>query len=156
MIDQLKELLQMQKELDERILQGKLYPAEQMKIALFVELGEMMQELPSYFKHWKKNAVDNREKALEEYVDALHIQLSLFSFYRLERYVEICNYEYTDDDELQDFSICLQSAAINYDNAMGLMDLFCLGRKLGFTWEEIYRTYKAKNKINHERQDNGY
>ena len=86
MLEQLKELLEMQRVLDEAILKehDNVYDekiAAQMKIALFVELGELMNELPTRFKHWKKTAVDNREKALVEYVDALHFQLSLFNYY---------------------------------------------------------------------------
>ena len=50
--------------LDTRILNGNEYPENKMSIALFVELGELMNELPTYFKHWKKSAVDNKEKAL--------------------------------------------------------------------------------------------
>lgn len=86
MLDQLKELLEMQRVLDDAILKehGKVYDetiAEQNKIALVVELGEMMNELPTKFKHWKSTAKDNREKALVEYVDALHFALSLFNHY---------------------------------------------------------------------------
>lgn len=31
-----------------------------------------------------------------------------------------------------------------------------LGEMLGFTWEEIEQAYYDKNKINHQRQENGY
>ena len=82
MLKQLEELLKLQKELDEAILkeQGIVWDEkieEQTKVALFVELGELMNEMPTKFKHWKKTAVDNREKALIEYADALHFALSL-------------------------------------------------------------------------------
>lgn len=61
MLEQLKELLEMQKTLDESILKehGNVYDeeiAEKMKVALFVELGELMNEFPTKFKHWKKTA----------------------------------------------------------------------------------------------------
>src|SRR5699024_12342750 len=37
------------------------------------------------------------------------------------------------------------------------LELFLkLGEMLGFTWEQIEESYFAKNKINHERQANGY
>ena len=82
MLEQLKELLEMQRVLDEAILkeQGIVWDEkieEQTKVALFVELGELMNEMPTKFKHWKKTVVDNREKALIEYADALHFALSL-------------------------------------------------------------------------------
>ena len=52
MLEQLKELLEMQRVLDEVILKehGNIYDekiADQMKIALFVELGELMNEMPT-------------------------------------------------------------------------------------------------------------
>ena len=45
------------------------------------ELGELMNELPTYFKYWKKTSADNKEKALEEYVDCLHFAVSLLNYY---------------------------------------------------------------------------
>lgn len=49
----------MQRVLDEAILKehGNVYDekiAEQMKIALFVKLGELMNEMPTKFKRWKR------------------------------------------------------------------------------------------------------
>ena len=84
MLDQLKELLEMQRVLDESIFKEHgitEYPLENMKLALFDELGELLHEFPTKYKHWKKSAVDNREKGLEEYVDVLHFMLSLCNYY---------------------------------------------------------------------------
>ena len=36
------------------------------------------------------------------------------------------------------------------------MYLFDIGNNLGFTWDEIYKAYKAKNQVNYERLANGY
>lgn len=156
MIEQLKELLQMQEELDEKILNGKDYPVEQMKIALFVELGELMNELPTKFKHWKKSAKDNRENALVEYVDALHFQLSLFNYHKLTVSKFLHDYDSLPYGRSEDINDCLLSCIKYCDNCMGLLALFNLGYILEFSWEEIYNTYKSKNKINHERQNNNY
>lgn len=156
MINQLKELLEMQKALDEAILKErgiKEYPYENMRIALFVELGELMNEFPSKFKHWKKNAIDNHEKGLEEYVDCLHFKLSIY------------NYEYTCKDifhDLPDYNKCIQKAPclrtlieISFEFS-DFNSFFVLGNILGFTWEEIYNAYKKKNQVNYERLKNGY
>src|SRR5690625_7965714 len=35
-------------------------------------------------------------------------------------------------------------------------DFVSLGSRLGFTWKEIEQAYYEKNKINHERQTDGY
>ena len=159
MLDQLKELLDMQRVLDDAILKehGKVYDetiAEQNEIALFVELGEMMNELEPLFKHWKKKPKYNREKALVEYVDALHFALSLFNHYgypikTMGHTYKIKIKEYSID--LEDILNCVRNNASN-----NLTGLFILGNKLGFIWEEIYNAYKAKNAVNYERLRNGY
>ena len=160
MLEQLKELLKMQRVLDEAILKehGNVYDekiAEQMKIAFFVELGELMNEMPTKFKHWKKTAKDNREAALVEYVDALHFQLSLFNYYKF--IINESIHDYNNISEIyQSVYECLSSIIILNGSEFGLTSLFELGKLLGFTWDEIYQAYKAKNEINYERLKNGY
>lgn len=165
MLEQLKELLEMQKVLDETILKehGNVYDEkidEQMKIALFVELGELMNEVPTKFKHWKKTAKDNREAALVEYVDALHFALSLTNHSKAQGEFDDCYESYSDLVHL-DYSWILylimnecfdETSNLN----MILGHLFILGNKLGFTWDEIYKAYKDKNAINYERLKSGY
>lgn len=157
MLEQLKELLDMQRVLDESIFKEHgiaEYPLENMKLALFDELGELLHEYPTKYKHWKKTAVDNREKGLEEYVDCLHFALSLANhfgddvFYKYER----C----TLDVELPYliYEVC-NSAIYEYSNAI-LEDLFNLGNYFGFTWDEIYSAYKKKNAVNYERLRSNY
>lgn len=158
----MKELLEMQRVLDEAILKehGLVYNgaiANKMKIALFTELGELMNELPTRFKHWKKTAVDNHEKALVEYVDALHFQMSLFNCYESKIDEKIHNYD--DEEEslfCDDILECLIKAVSFCDNKTGLSYLFDLGKNLGFTWEEVYNAYKDKNQVNYERLKSGY
>lgn len=161
MLEQLKELLEMQRVLDEAILKehGNIYDdkiADQMKVALFVELGELMNEMPTKFKHWKKTAKDNREKALVEYVDALHFQMSLFNYYELE--IREIYHDYNDmpAGRAKDIITCLSTPVNECDDILGLSHLFDLGYLLGFTWSEIYEAYKNKNAVNYERLKNGY
>lgn len=162
MLEQLKELLEMQRVLDEAILKehGNVYDekiAEQMKIALFVELGELMNELPKKFKHWKSTAKDNREAALVEYVDALHFQLSLFNHFEVK--VDEDFHDYNETREYYKWGTindCLIISTLYSDQKAGLSGLFNLGNLLGFTWDEIYQAYKDKNAINYERLKNGY
>lgn len=74
-------LLLAQQVLDANILSNMDYKinSEQLMTNLFlafiVELGEFANELRT-FKHWSKKS-GNKEKALEEYVDALHFLLSI-------------------------------------------------------------------------------
>lgn len=132
-LTELAELLEMQQKLDESILKEKgitEYPVDEIETALIVELGELMNEFPTKFKYWKSTAVDNRKKGLEEYVDCLHFALS------------IANYL---------FGLTEGKKIYHY-----LVYLFELGYILGFTWNEIYKAYKDKNKVNYERLQNGY
>ncbi len=165
MLEQLKELLEMQRELDNAILKehGNVYDrniAEKNKIALLVELGEMMNELPTYFKHWKFTAENNREKALVEYVDALKFELSLFNYYKetveymneYDNYGKLIKSTLKLSEVLLTCIICLSESEVK----LSLEWLFNIGNYLGFTWEEIYKAYKAKNAVNYERLKNGY
>lgn len=163
-LEQLNEMIEMQRQLDEYIMdkQGVEYDthiAEKISLALFVELGELFNELPSGFKYWKPNAVDNRDKALVEYVDCLHFAMSL--------------HYYKDDEIATDNLKMFEHNNTNlYENISNIMDslfhidpycniytsllegILLLGSRLGFTWEEIYKTYIKKNKINYDRQIN--
>lgn len=160
MLDQLKELLEMQRVLDESILTAKgikEYPLENMKVALFVELGELMNEFPTKFKHWKSSAKDNREKGLVEYVDCLHFVLSLANqdeYFELHTPYEEAQFKYIHGIWE---TINLISRAIEGDFFISLfLGLFQLGKELGFTWEEIYEAYKRKNEVNYQRLRSGY
>ena len=159
-------LREQQRLLDAHILNGRSYDEEmatKMKIARFVELGELLNDLPSLFKYWKHTAKDNRDKALFEYVDVLHFQLSLLNYYRIttDKY---CDYEYLQFfvkrmkrlHHEQDLYHMLQLITCAQDESKATSNLLKLGIMLGFTWEEIYTTYMIKNQINHARQDEGY
>lgn len=158
MLEQLKELLEMQRVLDESIFKEHgitEYPLENMKLALFDELGELLHEFPTEYKHWKKSAVDNREKGLEEYVDCLHFALSITNyFYISDENLPI----YNEWHEKWNLFMMLQEIVTDiYEfESFVLGDLFRIGNYFGFTWEEIYSTYKKKNAINYERLRNNY
>ena len=164
MIEQLNELLEMQWALDNSILTRKgitKYPKENMKIALFVELGELMNELPTKFKHWKSTAIDNREKALVEYVDCMHFALSLTNANK-----EDCDRDFALNVGISDYNsheitllseLSIHKLLLNITQFEGnLSYLFALGVKLGFEWDEIYKAYKDKNEVNYNRLRSGY
>ena len=128
-----------------------------IKTALFVELGELMNEVPTCFKHWKKHCSDDREKALEEYVDCLHFSLSLAYHYQVP--ISFVYHDYDNVGKLADvygIDQLLIDIVTESDNSRGLHALFLLGNKLGFSWDEIYCAYNKKNKINYERQETNY
>lgn len=166
----LSELLEIQQALDEAIYRDKNikeYPEEKVEIALFVELGELLNELPSTFKYWKEQGKDNREKALIEYVDCLHFALSLTNFnaesilkalkdqrLEVEDYSYSINSLYSTKDTgdlhylLQEITTTREEVKIGY--------LFDIGNILGFKWEEICKAYKEKNAVNYKRLQSGY
>lgn len=159
MLDQLKELLEMQRVLDESIFKEHgitEYPLENMKLALFDELGELLHEFPTKYKHWKKTAVDNREKGLEEYVDVLHFALSIsYQFYDGSE-----GYEHYDNchsnESLSELYWSMWTWTTAEGGRMILKKLFQIGNHFGFKWSEIYSAYKKKNEVNYERLKSNY
>lgn len=161
---ELAELLEMQQALDTAILEEHKvtrYPKFKIENALFVEIAETLNELPSIFKYWKKTAQDNREKALIEYVDALHFALSLTNnnpqtflenegfadkYLRYRRKIRLA--DINEEVQMTIYAMMLTSEYLHY--------LFYLGNILGFTWEEVYKAYKEKNAVNYERLKTGY
>jgi dimeric dUTPase (all-alpha-NTP-PPase superfamily) len=122
----LKELLEMQAELDKEIIGNDMsiktgktklindfyynnsHLLTQTILALQVELSEFANETRC-FKHWSTKGLKDmdNEKALEEFIDALHFYLSI-------------------------------------------------ANQLEWTEGEIVQAYMKKNKINYDRQKNGY
>lgn len=97
---------------------------------------------------------------LEEYVDCLHFILSIglelgfekqtaHSFKNGNSILGQFNSIYS---ELS--SLYYHRQMYNYQRALNL--IIGLGELLDFTWEEIEQSYYEKNRINHERQENGY
>ena len=101
---------------------------------------------------------------LEEYVDCLHFILSIGNelgesnvdnwfvdedteLYKSKNIVEQFIYMNGEITEIYQYDFSYKALVYR---------MLCLGEMLGFTWEQIEESYFAKNKINHERQANGY
>ena len=170
----LEKLFEMQRKLDERIIEEKgLYGQDLLDkkiLALQVELGELANEWRG-FKYWSKNQeprtvkyIENRKHRqnplLEEYVDCLHFLLSI----GLESEIGA----FTGDElmiikmgtiEMQ--FITLFKATVTFLEDISyyqeMWELFLgLGEMLGFSWEEVEEAYMQKNAENHRRQEVGY
>lgn len=101
---------------------------------------------------------------LEEFVDCLHFILSignsvnmkvrrprkLVSFF--ENVTGDFNSVFRIIAEWNKFNLLLDEDLFY----LGLNNFLALGDSLGFTWEQIEQAYMDKNKVNHERQQNGY
>lgn len=98
---------------------------------------------------------------LEEYVDCLHFILSIGNDIEIKLTEQLpgvfVNYTTLDSFEITFFYIAKFSerrTSLLYKNI--LIIFTHLGNLLGFTWEQIEQAYFSKNKINHDRQANGY
>lgn len=104
---------------------------------------------------------EDRNPLLEEYVDCLHFFLSIAR--QLDVPAE--KLENTDSPVIEReivnaFSGLMSSVGMIrvYEPAFyhSWNDFIALGECLGFTWDEIVAAYMDKNRVNHERQKNGY
>lgn len=183
---QLEQLFQIQQDLDRKImdnhqLQGAdLIPAK--LLALKVELGELANETRC-FKFWSLKPASEQAVILEEFVDGLHfifsIGLDLGYDQKLSSDISADAVEGGEAQEqienlpqgaqtktknraLDSFLEVYQQIA-SFQRSQSLEDymkLFqqyvSLGCILGFQWEEIEQAYLDKNKVNHQRQVEGY
>ena len=112
--------------------------------------------------------IERKNPLLEEYVDCLHFILSIGDDLGITyELVDIRDYtEYTTTfvfsglffqiSNLEEDLYNHREYKLESDYGMIFQVFLALGKKLGFTWEQIEESYFAKNKINHERQANGY
>src|SRR5690625_2040353 len=132
---------------------------EQKVMALLVEVGELANETRC-LKVWSVKPPSDRSVIAEEYVDGIHFILSL----GLEIGIEDIRME-GQESMKESTSLFLDVfEAIDHfkrDREWGTYEkLFStyltLGNKLGFLANDIQDAYIKKNKINFERQEQGY
>lgn len=107
---------------------------------------------------------------LEEYVDCLHFILSIGNelgigpeHEKMKQFVRMEKLEYSTVTELftgafEEFSrlATLRGLIDEMNYVFGFLRFLNIGANLGFTWEQIEQAYYNKNKVNFERQANGY
>lgn len=181
----LEKMLAAQKALDERIVKEKGLEGKDLVantyVSLDVELGEMANEA-RWFKHWSNDQEPRKESLLEEYVDALHFFLSI----AIQKGLEDEIFVDTRVLKNSDFKIgstrstgCLVSQVgisnqylrikkllygsmsrrqkDKYYFSLAWFNFLVLGvHEFGFTLEQIEQAYFKKNKVNHQRQEDGY
>lgn len=159
MLEKLKELLEMQRALDENIYttHNVEYDEEKSYLALIDEIGELNHELKAKWCWWKKTVKPvDREKVLDELVDVWHFALSIFYhhfYFDNGIYVKECNINVYENYKL----FLIYKMLLNkYLNQHILELMIALTHKLGFTFDDVYEAYKKKNAINYERLKNGY
>ncbi len=110
---------------------------------------------------------------LEEYVDGFHFILGIGNDLNITHIDEAWISEmgdYSEESTTETFIKLIDSASsvYLYEDDINVQEriyeelfltFIALGleeRHLGFTWEQIEQAYFAKNKVNHERQEQGY
>lgn len=164
-----KELFDMQNKLTNNTLEKRKLILDDIfykdMLAILVELGEMANEWRG-FKYWSVDQKERRNTMLEEYVDCLHFMLTIGNNIQneitsivpfisdesitktiLDVFIKTSNF-IESTDESQD------KAKIKY--IIMFRSFLGLGKKLNFTFVEIYQGYLDKNKINYRRIANGY
>ncbi|MDA4083823.1 dUTP diphosphatase [Bacillus cereus] len=173
----ISELIEMQKELDRRIGYKGNDKLDMLFRALLVEIGEAWNETRA-FKMWSVGFGTPKDGLLVELVDGFHflmnivIELDRFTLRRRivamfrEQYIMKKNvlsvnmlFEWYMQDILTAKRAWCQYRDLNVTlthlhKAFGIFFRLCY--LYGYTYEDIVRAYKEKNKENFERQDNGY
>jgi dimeric dUTPase (all-alpha-NTP-PPase superfamily) len=160
----LKYMIELQGGLMEHIKKAKgldVIPLNDTVFALLVELGELANEV-KFFKYWSKNNKPT-EKTLEEYIDGLHFVLQIgilggFDFSQSLKHGKWLTLQMQFSDLFKRVAAMTGIYGSYNEGAFKkILELYLsLGEMLGFTPEEIEKAYLEKNKVNHERQRDGY
>lgn len=132
----------------------------ELKLALIVELAETANEIRS-FKFWSNKPSSAKPIVLEEYVDGIHFITSLCIYYKVNPVFEVNEATpLTNKIDITNGFIQLFKEACEINNAQQAQAWYCkylqFGLNLGFNIDEIQNAYDAKNKVNHQRQENNY
>lgn len=170
-----RKMLKLQAKLDERIVKGNgitykdLLDGNLYVAAILDEIGELNHELKADWCWWKKTQtpVDDK-KVMEEFVDVLHFVLSWQLAHHevtglpLSKFTAIAFSEYENPiaaTETRRVVPAFQPMMLRlseWNNYPPVSQLMWLMRNLKLDFEDVYQAYLAKNKVNHQRQDQGY
>lgn len=163
----IKEMLQMQKKLDEAIMKEyglNEIDEENLRMAILDEVGELTHELKGNWCWWKKSQapVDDK-KVLGELVDIWHFVLNYQNHFNSGEEM-LCSY--LNEKEMSSTLLeRLRAKTINLPFALShlvyykssiITVLVSITEYLGFTIEQVYKAYCDKNKVNYQRLKEGY
>lgn len=165
--DLIKEMLQMQKKLDEAIMEEyglTEIDEENLRMAILDEVGELTHELKGDWCWWKKTqAPVDKQKVLGELVDIWHFVLSYQNHFN---FGEEARLSYLNEEELSNGMLKrLRTKKSNLSKVLTRLVIFessiipvliAITEYLGFTIEQVYEAYGDKNKINYQRLKEGY
>jgi dimeric dUTPase (all-alpha-NTP-PPase superfamily) len=165
--DLIKEMLQMQKKLDNAIMEEyglEELDEEKLNLAILDKIGELTHELKANWCWWKKTqAPVDYEKVLGELVDVWHFVLSWQNHFmrgeeglRKEKAMieTIKQYVWGLKNLKKEFGYVLTDlSCYTYSRVEALI---AITEYLGFEVEQVYEAYCGKNKINYQRLKEGY
>lgn len=122
------------------------------KLALWIEVGELVNEWKELFKYWSGKKMD-RESALEEYVDGIHFILSLGNDLNIPGYHDTVVKFKDPIDHIFTLGVVIS----NISGVQSFFDAFSLyrglGDHLGFNEREIEEAFHRKSEKNIKRED---
>ncbi|CAH0346271.1 dUTP diphosphatase [Bacillus sp. CECT 9360] len=131
-------------------------------LALLVELGELANETRC-FKFWSLKGPSTLETILEEYVDGIHFILSLGNEGGFQQTVSKISSNGGSRTDLTAQFLTLYEVITAYRAKQKpetyqkvFTEYLNLGELLGFTANDVETAYLEKNKVNYERQRQGY
>ncbi|MDQ0220109.1 dUTPase [Peribacillus cavernae] len=135
---------------------------ERKILALLVEVGELANETRC-FKFWSVKGSSAAETILEEYVDGIHFILSLGIEGCFQGTVPAWHPEDSSSPDLtvQFLAVYETITAYRIEQTPNTYYKICaeyfkLGQLLGFTAKDVETAYFEKNKVNYQRQKQGY
>lgn len=168
--DMFPEFKTLQKELDESIRAKKGINTEDWNnmesflimhhIALKNEVNEFINECRDIWKYWKDKAVD-RALLIDEFADIIHF-VSLIDNKNEETSLNTKVFDTAVEEiELQSQNSISLKWLDELERSSHINDILSYASLIlivhyGFTSDDILEAYKAKNKVNYERQENGY
>ena len=158
-VSMINDMLEMQKELDKDIFEKKgieNFSREHLDLAIIDEIGELTHELKGAWCWWKKTQKEpERELVLGELVDVWHFVL-------MKHYKILNRGDYTTSEFLRVLNFCTENPSEYTDiytflsSSFEIDDVIALTYSLNFNIKDVYNAYIEKNKINHQRAENGY
>lgn len=163
----IKEMLQMQKKLDEAIMDEHgltEIDEENLRMAILDEVGELTHELKGDWCWWKKTQapVDDK-KVLGELIDVWHFVLSYQNHFNSGEEM-LCSYlngkeisgNLLERLRIKTLSLPFALSYLVYYKCSIITVLVAITEYLGFTIEQVYEAYCDKNKVNYQRLESGY
>lgn len=163
----IKEMLQMQAKLDEAIMKEyglTCIDEEKLRFAIIDEVGELTHELKGNWCWWKKTQVPvDDNKVLGELVDIWHFVLSWQNHFKdgeegmiNARAVVRNSKRILDLLKTKEYTLSGELVYLVIWGIFKVERLIAITEYIGFTIEDVYKTYCGKNKINYQRLKEGY